>query len=421
MLTPSKIMNHHFEVAGKNAYRAHSVDEFFDIVAENYEQMFKENGDLVKKISILAERLDEYKNDEDNIRNALLTAQRTADRIVKETEQQAAATKAEADEYAKNQETTSNEKAQKLLDDARARASEIIDKANRHAADIIRNATAEAKEQEVVARDHMIKAQAGLDLIEKEADKFKRELLTLYSEHIEIINKIPEVEGSDEAVAVVEAVEAPAQAEIEPATEAPALESAQPEAQEAEVQDEAAWEEETEAEPVEEEAEDDAEISVEDYLNKYTDEDSDDYTQPQAEYEDEPEEETYEYEEQGAEEPEEEKRPSLTDIFETIDGEQVIDEPREEDDYDMEFGGNAFEEEEAEESDYEPEVGGDTFKFDLSSFKFGEENGADDDEDEDEYYDDDDDDDDDYFDDDEDDKPSGKGGFAAKFKGFFKR
>ena len=32
-----------------------------------------------------------------------------------------------------------------------------------------------------------------------------------------------------------------------------------------------------------------------------------------------------------------------------------------------------------------------------------------------------DDDDDDYFDDDEDDKPSGKGGFAAKFKGFFKR
>ena len=239
MLTPSKIMNHHFEVAGKNAYRAHSVDEFFDIVAENYEQMFKENGDLVKKISILAERLDEYKNDEDNIRNALLTAQRTADRIVKETEQEAAAKKAEADEYAKNQETTSNEKAQKLLDDARARASEIIDKANRHAADIIRNATAEAKEQEVVARDHMIKAQAGLDLIEKEADKFKRELLTLYSEHIEIINKIPEVEGSDEAVAVVEAVEAPEQAELEPADEAPALESAQPEAQEAEVQDEA--------------------------------------------------------------------------------------------------------------------------------------------------------------------------------------
>ncbi|MCQ2479998.1 MAG: DivIVA domain-containing protein, partial [Clostridia bacterium] len=68
MLTPSKIMNHHFEVAGKNAYRAHSVDEFFDIVAESYEQMFKENGELVKKISILAERLEEYKNDEDNIR-----------------------------------------------------------------------------------------------------------------------------------------------------------------------------------------------------------------------------------------------------------------------------------------------------------------------------------------------------------------
>ena len=48
MLTPSKIKNHHFEASGKNAYRAQSVDDFFDIVADSYEQMFKENGELVK-------------------------------------------------------------------------------------------------------------------------------------------------------------------------------------------------------------------------------------------------------------------------------------------------------------------------------------------------------------------------------------
>ena len=85
MLTPSKIKNHHFEAAGKNAYRAQSVDDFFDIVADSYEQMFKENGELVKKIGLLAERVEEYRNDEDNIRAALLTAQRMADKIMKET------------------------------------------------------------------------------------------------------------------------------------------------------------------------------------------------------------------------------------------------------------------------------------------------------------------------------------------------
>ena len=79
MLTPSKIKNHHFEAAGKNAYRAQSVDDFFEIVADSYEQMFKENGELVKKIGLLAERVEEYRNDEDNIRAALLTAQRMAE------------------------------------------------------------------------------------------------------------------------------------------------------------------------------------------------------------------------------------------------------------------------------------------------------------------------------------------------------
>ena len=80
MLTPAKIKNHHFEASGRNAYKADSVDSFFEEVAESYEQMFRENGEMYKKISLLAERLEEYRNDEDNIRNALLTAQRMAAR-----------------------------------------------------------------------------------------------------------------------------------------------------------------------------------------------------------------------------------------------------------------------------------------------------------------------------------------------------
>lgn len=398
MLTPSKIMNHHFEVAGKNAYRAHSVDEFFDIVAESYEQMFKENGELVKKISILAERLEEYKNDEDNIRNALLTAQRMADKIVKETNQKADDQLAEVDEYVKKKENASDEKANKLIEDARARAAEIIEKANLQAAELIRNATAEAKEQEVVARDRMIKAQAGLDLIEKEADKFKRELLKLYSDHLELINKIPEMVGSDEAVEVVEAVEQEAEdVKVYSPKAAPA---------EAGAADD-----------------DDDDISVEEYMKRYTDDGFD--------ADEEPEEEAYEAEEIEDEEPvveeededeevEEEPITSLADVYEAIDGEQVIDEPaEEEDEYIPELNDDDLEadDDDEEESDYEPDES-DTFKFDLSAFKFSDDD-EDDDDASDEYYDDDDDD-DDYFDDDEDEEPKG-GGFSSKFKGFFKR
>ncbi len=420
MLTPSKIMNHHFEVAGKNAYRAHSVDEFFDIVAESYEQMFKENGELVKKISILAERLEEYKNDEDNIRNALLTAQRMADKIVKETNQKADNQLAEVDEYVKKTENASDEKANKLIEDARARASEIIERANLQAAELIKNATAEAKEQEVIARDRMIKAQAGLDLIEKEADKFKRELLKLYSDHLELINKIPEMEGSDEAVEVVEAVEQEDDKE--------------------DVKVYAPKEEEKDV-PAEVGSADDDDISVEEYLKRYTDDGYDadeedaveaveDEEEPQYEAED--EEETVEEPEEEEEyaEVEEEPRTSLADVYEAIDGEEVIDEPAEEEDEyipelsddsfdsDVDADDDAEDEDEEDESDYSEPDEGDTFKFDLSAFKFSEDD--DDDDSADEYYDDDDSDDDYFDDDDDDDEPKGSG-FSSKFKGFFKR
>lgn len=405
MLTPSKIMNHHFEVAGKNAYRAHSVDEFFDIVAESYEQMFKENGELVKKISILAERLEEYKNDEDNIRNALLTAQRMADKIVKETNQKADDQLAEVDEYVKKKENASDEKANKLIEDARARASEIIERANIQAAELIKNATAEAKEQEVVARDRMIKAQAGLDLIEKEADKFKRELLKLYSDHLELINKIPEMEGSDEAVEVVEAVEQEAEdVKVYSPKEAPAEVGAADD--------------------------DDDDISVEEYMKRYTDDGYvADEAEPEEVYEAEEPEEEDSFEEEADEEEEyaeveEEPRTSLEDVYEAIDGEEVIDEPAEEEDeyipeLDDSFDSDADDddEEDEEESDYEPDEG-DTFKFDLSAFKFSDDD--EDDESDDEYYSDDDGD-DDYFDDDDDEEEEKGSGFSSKFKGFFKR
>ena len=87
--------------------------------------------------------------------------------------------------------------------------------AQQKAQQMIENATVEAKEQAVIARDRMIKTQAALDLIEKEADKFKRELLALYTEHIELINKIPETQDEPEEELPEEIEEPKKEAKIE--------------------------------------------------------------------------------------------------------------------------------------------------------------------------------------------------------------
>ena len=395
MLTPSKIKNHHFEASGKNAYRAQSVDDFFDIVADSYEQMFKENGELVKKISLLAERVEEYRNDEDNIRAALLTAQRMADQIMRETNEKAEAQLAEAVANANKIEAEATAKAQAVVEAAQTKAQATLIEADATAKRLIEDATADAKEQAVVARDRMIKTQAALGLVEKEADAFKKQLLDLYKEHIELISKIPEIEVElpveepvaevpvEEPAEVVAPVEEPEMAQEEVVEDAPVI-----------------------APPVENEPVMIASVEINDnpVITQAVEE-----PEEVVEVVEEPEEDlTNEMlERMGLD------VPSFAEVEEAPASKySYIDE---DDEY---YEADEKAEEEAEETvEVDDGYGADDgIKFDLNSIRFG----VADDDDDDEYYDDEDDD-DEYYDDDEDDDDNDEGGFGSKLKGFFKR
>ncbi len=384
MLTPSKIKNHHFEASGKNAYRAQSVDDFFDIVADSYEQMFKENGELVKKISLLAERVEEYRNDEDNIRAALLTAQRMADQIMRETNEKAEAQLAEAAVSAKKIESDATAKANEVVAAAQAEADATLAQAAATARRLIEDATAEAKEQAVIARDRMIKTQAALGLVEQEADKFKKELLTLYTEHIELISRIPEIQEEQPQEPVAEEIKE------EPAP-APIVEDVIEQVVVAEDEIEDPVEEEDVVEIVEEE-----EVEEEAPVDEITDEKLRDlgFDVPETpteapvfipDFDDEPDEE----------------EPQVVISSDDDDDDEVI---------------NTIEDIPADDG-YDSKVDG--IKLDINSLRFSAAEEEDDDDDE--YYDeDDDDDDDDYFDDDDDDDDDDES-FGSKLKGFFKR
>lgn len=404
MLTPSKIKNHHFEAAGKNAYRAQSVDDFFEIVADSYEQMFKENGELVKKIGLLAERVEEYRNDEDNIRAALLTAQRMADKIMKETNEKSEKQLAEAAENAAAKEAAAEAKAKRLVEQAQHDADMLIAETKQKAERMIEEATAEAKEQAVVARDRMIKTQAALDLVEKEADKFKRELLTLYTEHIELINKIPEVEEEPE--------EEPADNTPEEVAEAPEETAQQPE--EETVEEIAAESETADDEPVKE-----------DVIEEPVPEEDESEVAPVIE----PEEETVAEDEQEDEisdsdlerlgiisksdKPESDDNDIKGDFaaaFATM--KDKVRQPVDTEEYED------FSDSDSENEDDKKAGKSHGFKFNVDSLKFNN-----DDDDDDEYYDDEEDDDDELYDDDDedDDDDDDDGNFSSKLKGFFKR
>ena len=220
MLKPEQLKTHRFISAGRGTYEADDVDSFFSEVTASYEQMFRENGELVKKISLLAERVSQYKNDEDNIRRALLTAERMADKIQREAQQAAqeqldSAEKksqelvASAQNRADVLETAASVKASQLNEESQRAASERITNAERTASVMISDA--EKKSNEIIEEakrtaqaeldriNSEIKANSSaLEVLSEEVTQFKRSLLDVYRKHIELITSLPERECAEE-------------------------------------------------------------------------------------------------------------------------------------------------------------------------------------------------------------------------------
>ena len=148
MLTIDEIKNISFRKATlSGGYRAEDVDAFIDEVIATFEQQKKEKTNLVHKIDRLATRLEEYREDEETVRNALLTSQKMSDACIKEAK----------------------EKAAKIVRDAEEKAQALVADANRMTA---------------LEKEKYLQLQAdGVTL--------RNELIELYSKHIQSIDDLP--------------------------------------------------------------------------------------------------------------------------------------------------------------------------------------------------------------------------------------
>lgn len=88
MFTPQEVSEKVFPKAsfGSGGYNMTSVDEFLDALTEDYTALFKENMALKTKLKVLAEKVEEYRSTEEAMRQALLTAQKMAAKLVQEAQ-----------------------------------------------------------------------------------------------------------------------------------------------------------------------------------------------------------------------------------------------------------------------------------------------------------------------------------------------
>lgn len=146
-MTPNELREKKFNRAFGFGYRMEDVDRYLELVAKSMEDMIAENAALNKKLEVLADKISEYRNDEESLRTALLGAQKLGDSVIRESKGKAAG----------------------IMRDANQKAEMMIDNAKRQ----------------------LEREQKAFDNLQKEVETFKNNLFDMYKQHLAIVSGMP--------------------------------------------------------------------------------------------------------------------------------------------------------------------------------------------------------------------------------------
>ncbi len=102
MMTPQEVEDHAFSKATLGGYNMAMVDEFLDLLTEDYTALYNDNAILKNKLKVLSDTVEEYRATDTAIRKTLLAAQQMAESMVSDAEKKKEDLIREAEESAKS-------------------------------------------------------------------------------------------------------------------------------------------------------------------------------------------------------------------------------------------------------------------------------------------------------------------------------
>ena len=259
MMKPSDIKGKSFETE-RNGYSQSQVEKFLAEVAADYADLLRDSEEKDEKIAKLVDKINEYREEEDAIKAALLSAQKESAKIL-----------ADARAKAKDMIDSAKSEQMKLAETSAAECEKIVRDHKERCAQLIQENTELTEKKITALREAYDEEKAAYESLRAEVTYFKADLTALYNEQIKLILQLPQL--SDEELDAYESsldeeyedyedeleeTEAEAQAEAASISEdlSETAEEAAVEAEtdaEEEAEEEAAAEEEADAEESQEE------------------------------------------------------------------------------------------------------------------------------------------------------------------------
>lgn len=197
MISSKELRQKDLEIT-QNGYNIAEVDALMAESAATIDAYEKQSGDLYHKLEVLAGKIEEYRQEEDAIKTALVTAQKMADKITKESNETASLLISKSEETAKDTVANAKAESDKIISSAREYSTNLIAEKTQQAEEITNKAQDKANEviasAKVVAQDILDQAkQISDDLIAKsKAEKEAYEILsnTIKNDAKEFIEKV---------------------------------------------------------------------------------------------------------------------------------------------------------------------------------------------------------------------------------------
>lgn len=191
-MNAKEILNQQFTKVKIGGYKLEDVDDYLREVSEEFAALQKEKNELERKLEVLADKIREYREDEDALKDALLIAQKQGNAIVAES-------KASAERLTKE----TKEKVEKLLAESKAKSERLVNDANEYSEKTRSEADAAAEKTINDANDKAAEIKAAMDKQQaiqeeilrntrKEVLEYREKILAAYHAQIEVIENMPD-------------------------------------------------------------------------------------------------------------------------------------------------------------------------------------------------------------------------------------
>lgn len=206
-MNAKEIITKRFDKAAFNGYKTDDVDDFMKQVSDEFAQLQKEKTELERKLEVLADKIREYRDDEDALKDALLIAQKQGNAIVAESKASAEKLTKETNEAVTKQLSEAKIKSERLVNDADEYSKKTRREADEKAAKIIGDATDKAEEIRTIMNRQQEIQENILHQTRKEVNEYRARLLEGYKAQIALIEGLPEKCENDFVKKTAEEVE----------------------------------------------------------------------------------------------------------------------------------------------------------------------------------------------------------------------